>query len=45
MTEKDKNCSEVMKKHFDKELVLTKILKTLLNVGSVTIIMLVMMLK
>ena len=41
--------SQVMKKHFNKELVMTQedneILKTLLNVGSVTVIMLIMMLK
>ena len=37
-----------MKKHFNKEIVMTKtikILRTLLNVGSVTMIMLMMMLK
>ena len=49
MIEKSKYCSEVIKKHFFKELVITKedneALRTLINVGSVTIIMLIMMLK
>ena len=38
-----------MKKHFNKELVMSKedneVLKTLLNFGSVTVIMFIMMLK
>ena len=42
MIEESKYCSDVMKKHFNKEL---KILKTLLNVGPVTMVMLIMMLK
>ena len=48
MFEESKYCIEVMKKHFNKEIVMTKtikILRTLLNVGSVTMIMLMMMLK
>ena len=49
MIEKSKYCSEVIKKHFIKELVITKedneALRTLINVGSVTMIMLIMMLK
>ena len=48
MIEESKYCSEVIKKHFNKEIVMTKtikILRTLLNVGSVTMIMLTMMLK
>ena len=49
MVEERKYCSDMMKKHFNKELLMTKedakILRTLLNVGSVTIIMLIMMLK
>ena len=55
MIEESKYCNKVMKKHFNKELVMTKkeikdlkklkILKTLLNVGSVTMIILILMLK
>ena len=49
MIKESKYCSEVMKKHFNKELVMTKednkVLRTLLNLGSMTMIMLIMMLK
>ena len=49
MIRESKNCSEVTKRHFNKELVMTKklmkILRTLLNVGSVIILILVMMLN
>ena len=49
MIEESKYCSDVMKKHFNKELLMTrktmKILRTLLNVGSVIMIILIMMLK
>ena len=49
MIEESKYCSEVIKKHFNKELVMTKgdneDLRTLVNVASVTVIMLIMMLK
>ena len=49
MTEETKYCSEVMKKYFNKEFVMTKevmmILKTLLNIGFVIILILKMMLK
>ena len=49
MLEESKYCSDVMKKHFDKHLVMTKnmmkILKTLLNDGYVITIMLMVMLK
>ena len=49
MIEESKYCSEVMKKHFSKDLVMTKegneYFRTLLNVGSVTMIILIMMLK
>ena len=49
MLEESKYCSDVMKKHFDKELVMPKnmmkILKTLLNDGYVITIMLMVMLK
>ena len=49
MTEENKYFSEVIKKHFNKELVMTKedikILRTLLNVGFVIKIILIMMLK
>ena len=49
VTEESKCCSEVIKKKFNKELVMTKEsnenLRTLLNFGSVTMIMLIMMLK
>ena len=48
MIEECNYCIEVMKKHFNKELVMTKDneeFRTLLNVGSVTIIRLKMMLK
>ena len=44
-----KYCSDIMKKHFNEELMMTKenneVLKALLNVGSLTMIMLIMMLK
>ena len=42
--EESKYCSDVIKKHFTKELVMTKKkkkLRTLLNVGSVNMIMLI----
>ena len=41
--EESKYCSDVIKKHFTKELVMTKKkkIKTLLNVGSVNMIMLI----
>ena len=49
MTEESKYCSEVMKKHFNKELVMTKgtmkILRTLLNAGSVIMVLVILMLK
>ena len=49
MIEESKYRSEVMKKHFSKDLVMTKggneYFRTLLNVGSVTMIILIMMLK
>ena len=49
MTEESKYCSEVMKEPFNNKLVTTKedheILKTLLNVGVVTVIILIMTLK
>ena len=46
MIEESKYCSEMMKKYFNKELAITtKILRTLLNVGSVTMLMLIMLLK
>ena len=49
MTEEGKYCSEVIKKYFNKELVMTKevmmILKTLLDIGFVIILILKMMLK
>ena len=49
MIEESEYCSDVVKKHFNKELVMTKedmkILRTLLNVGSVIIIILTLMLK
>ena len=49
MIEESKYCSDVMKKHFNKELLMTrktmKVLRTLLNVGSVIMIILIMMLK
>ena len=49
MIKGSKYCSDVMKKHFNKELVMTKkimeILGTLLNVGSVIMITLMLMLK
>ena len=51
MIEESKYYSDAMKKHFNKELVVTKedfrikILGILLNVGSVAMIMLIMMLK
>ena len=47
MIEENKYCSDVMKKHFNKELVMTKeddeVLRTLLNVGSVIMLMLMVM--
>ena len=47
MIEENKYCSDVMKKHFKKELVMTKeddeVLRTLLNVGSVIMLMLMVM--
>ena len=49
MTEESKYCSEVMKKHFNKELVMTKgtikILRALLNAGSVIMVLLILILK
>ena len=49
MTEESKYCSEVMKKHFNKELVMTKgtmkILRALLNAGSVIMVLVILMLK
>ena len=49
MIEESKYCSDVEKKHFNKELAMTKedmkILRTLLNVGSVIIVILTLMLK
>ena len=49
LIEESKYFNEVMKKHFNKELMMTKddkkILRTLLNVGSVIMIILILMLK
>ena len=49
MIEESKYCNDVMKKYFNEELVMTKnimkISRTLLNVGSVTMIISIMMLK
>ena len=49
MTKESKHCSDVRKKHFSKELLMTKkimkILRTQLNVGSVVMIILIIMLK
>ena len=49
MTEESKYWSDVMKKHFNKEFVrikkTMKILRTLLNVGSLTMIILITVLK
>ena len=51
MIEESKCCSDVMKKHFSKELVMIKeddqvlMIKTLLNVGSVIMLMLMVILK
>ena len=49
MIKESKYCSEVMKKHFNKEFVMTKEdnedLRTLHNIGSVKMITLLMMLK
>ena len=48
MIKESKYCSDVMKKHFNKELVMTKNDNedlTLLNVGSVIMIILMVMLK
>ena len=49
MIEENKYCSDVMKKHFNKELAITKegnkIFKTLLNVGFVIAIILIMMFR
>ena len=48
MIKESKYCSDVMRKHFNEELVMTKkrmkILRTLLNVGSVIMIILILML-
>ena len=49
MIEESKYCSHLMKKHFNKELVMTKkvmkMLRTRLNVGSGIMIILTMILK
>ena len=49
MIEESKYCSDVIKKHFNKELVMTKntieILRTQLIVGSVIMIIMIMMLR
>ena len=49
MIEESNYCSDMIKKHLNKELVITKedmkILRTLRNVGCVTMIMLIIMLK
>ena len=49
MIKESNYCSDMIKKHLNKELVITKedmkILRTLLNVGCVTMIMLIIMLK
>ena len=49
MIEESKYCNQVVKQHFNKEFVMTKetmkILRTLLNVGSVIMFMLILMLK
>ena len=49
MIEESEHCSNVMKEHFDKQLVILKkamkSLRTLLNFGSVTLIMLIIMLE
>ena len=47
VTEESKYCNEVLKNHFNKELVMTKEDKeeTLLNVGSVMVIILILMLN
>ena len=49
MTEESKCCSEVMEKYFNEELVMTKVgnenFRTLLNIGSVIMVILIMMLK
>ena len=49
MIEESKYCSDVRKKHFNKELVMTKehrtLLRTLLNVGYMTMLTLMVMLK
>ena len=49
MIEESEYCSDVMKKHFNKELVrlikIMKILRTQISIGSVKIIILIVMLK
>ena len=49
MIEESTCCRDVVKKHFNKELMMTKqmmkILRTLLNVGSVAMIILMVVLK
>ena len=49
MTEESKYCNELMKKHFNRILVVTKednkIFRTLQNIGSVIMITLMVMLK
>ena len=49
LIEESKDCSGMMKKHFNKELVMIKEdnedFKNSINVGSATVIMLIMMLK
>ena len=49
MTEESKCCSEVTEKHFNEELVMTKEgnenFRTLLNIGSVIMFIMIMMLK
>ena len=49
IVEESKYCSDVRKKHFNKELVTTRniieIIKTILNAGFMTVIMLMVMLK
>ena len=49
LVEESTYCTDVMKKHFNKKLVMTKrdlnILRTLLNVGFVTMVMLMMKLN
>ena len=49
MIEESKYCSDVIKKRFNRELIMTredhKILRSLLNVGSVIMLMLMVMLR